>query len=353
MKKIYLVGGGTGGHCLPMLTMYQFFKKKKIKCKIITDYRGSFFFKTIPEKDKKILKNIFKSNNRISQILNLPLFFFQSFFFLLKSKADFILGFGGYMTLAPLNAAELLNYKIAIHEANAVMGKANRSLLNKANIIFTTFKDTKKIDTKYETKVSNVGMPIRNFRHEKKNIHKNINEIRICVIGGSQGSKSLSDTVPKAIVNLQSKINKKIFVTHQGRLEDLKKIKNFYNSNHLKCNVSDYFYNMPSLINMSDIIISRSGSSTTNEIIFSQKPSILIPFPYAVDNHQYFNAASLSKINCSKIIRNKDLNYVNLSLEIFRLLNFQKKSGYIGSKLSRIKIVNCSENILSKLYEYK
>ena len=209
MKKIYLVGGGTGGHCLPMLTMYQFFQKKKINCKIITDYRGSFFFKTIPKKDKKILKNIFKSNNRLSQILNLPLFFFQSFLYLMKSKADFVFGFGGYITLAPLNAAELLNYKIAIHEANAVMGKANRSLSKKANIIFTTFKDTKKVDMKYESKVTNVGMPIRNIKFEKKNILKNIDQIRICVIGGSQGSKSLSEIVPKAIINLQSKINQK------------------------------------------------------------------------------------------------------------------------------------------------
>ena len=95
---------------------------------------------------------------------------------------------------------------------------------------------------------------------------------------------------------------------------------------------------MPSLINMSDIIISRSGSSTTNEIIFSQKPSILIPFPYAVDNHQYFNATSLSKINCSKIIRNKDLNYVNLSLEIFRLLNFQKNRVILDQNYQELKL---------------
>ena len=105
MRKIYLVGGGTGGHCLPMLTTYRFFRKKKIECKIITDERGRVFFDTIPKKDKKILKNLFKANNRVSQIFNIPLFYIKSLFILLNSKTDFVVGFGGYMTLAPLYAA--------------------------------------------------------------------------------------------------------------------------------------------------------------------------------------------------------------------------------------------------------
>ena len=353
MRKIYLVGGGTGGHCLPMLTTYRFFKKKKIECKIITDERGRVFFDTIPEEDKKILKNLFKANNRVSQIFNIPLFYIKSLFIFLNSKADFVVGFGGYMTLAPLYAAKILNYKIAIHEANAVMGKANRNLVSKAKIIFTTFEQTLKIENKFRAKVINVGMPVRDLKNDKRIISKNIDKIRICVIGGSQGSKSLSEIVPKAIVQLQDKVSKKIHVSHQGRLEDLKKIKNFYIANKLSCEVSDYFDDMTTLIHMSDIIISRSGSSTTNEIINAKKPSILIPFPYAVDDHQYFNAKKLSEIKCSKVIRNENLNSVNLSLEAYRLLYFEKNSGYIRSKLSRIKTTNSSEQILSKLYEYK
>ena len=84
-------------------------------------------------------------------------------------------------------------------------------------------------------------------------------------------------------------------------------------------------------------------SSTTNEIINAKKPSILIPFPYAVDDHQYFNAKKLSEIKCSKVIRNENVNSVNLSLEAYRLLYFEKNSGYIRSKLSRIKTTNSSE----------
>ena len=351
--KIYLVGGGTGGHCLPMLTTYKFFKKKKIECKIITDERGKFFFNSIPSEDKKILKNLFNTNNRFSQILNIPLFFIKSLFIFLNSNTNFIIGFGGYMTLAPLYAAKLLNYKIAIHEANAVMGKANRNLISSAKIIFTTFEKTLKIDNEFKIKVINVGMPVREFKNDKKIADKNTNKIKICVIGGSQGSKSLSEIVPKAIVNLQKIVKKKIHVFHQGRAEDLRNIRNFYIANRLSCDVRAYFDDMATLIHMSDIIISRSGSSTTNEIINAKKPSILIPFPYAADDHQYFNAKNLSIIKCSKVIRNENLNYLNLSLEAHRLLYFEENSSYIKSKLSRIKVVNSSEQILSKLYEYK
>ena len=108
MKKIYLVGGGTGGHCLPILATYDFLRKKEIECKVITDKRGGTFFKSIPLKDKKILFSLSNSNSRISQILNIPIYFIQSFILILNSKIDFIIGFGGYMTLAPLKTSTLL-----------------------------------------------------------------------------------------------------------------------------------------------------------------------------------------------------------------------------------------------------
>ena len=352
MKKIYLVGGGTGGHCLPMLVTYDFLRKKKIKCKIITDKRGSSFFTSIPLKDKKILFSLSNSNNRISQILNIPIFFIQSFIMILNSKVDFIIGFGGYMTLAPLKASTLLNYKTAIHEANAILGRANRSLISRASIIFTTFDETKKIEKKYENKVAIVGMPVRDIKLKKNNLLK-LGVIKICVIGGSQGSKLLSEIVPKAVVHLQTKINKKIIVSHQGRKEDIKRIKNFYNSNYLKSDVSSYFNDIQSRINDSDLIISRSGSSTMNEIIYLKKPSIFIPFPYAVDDHQYYNAKTLSDIKCTKIIRNNKLNFIKLSLEALKLIKFENTTSYVSSKLSRIRTSNSAENILLRLNEYK
>ena len=74
MKKIFLIGGGTGGHCLPMLSVYNEFKKKNILCTLITDSRGKFFFKSVPSKDIILIKNTILINSRLAQIINLPFF---------------------------------------------------------------------------------------------------------------------------------------------------------------------------------------------------------------------------------------------------------------------------------------
>ena len=149
--------------------------------------------------------------------------------------------------------------------------------------------------------------------------------------------------------NLKSIIKKKLFIIHQGRESDIKYIKNTYKSFGIKADVSVVFDDMPKRMQCSDVIISRSGSSTMNEIVFYKKPSILIPYPYALDDHQYYNAKTLSQNSCSTLIRNENLNSNRLTIEIFKSIFVPDRKRYIKSKLSRINLLNSAEKMMQIL----
>ena len=350
MNKVFLVGGGTGGHCLPMLTTYNEFKKKDILCKLITDTRGQLFFKSVPPNDILLIKNIVLTNSRLAQIINLPFFLTQAFCICLLSRSDYAIGFGGFITIPFLLVCKILNIKYCLHEANAIMGKANIFLTKNAENIFTAFKVTKKIYKKNYNNIHYVGLPIRNLKYDNNLLLKTKKkELNICILGGSQGSKSLSQLVAKAMIGLKPLINKKIRLSHQCRKEDLKRVKNIYSSFYLNVEVNPFFNDMTSRMKNADLIISRSGSSTVNEIIFYEKPSILIPYPHAAEDHQMFNALSLSGNSCAKIIKDIDLNPRILINEILKIMMSPLKKHYIKSKLSRNKIYNPSLNMLSIL----
>ena len=102
MNKFILVGGGTGGHCIPMLAVYQKFMELNINCQIITDKRGSFFFKEIQQNDITIIKTPTKMISKLEQLINFPIIFLQTVLLMMNTKSAHIIGFGGYMTLPVL-----------------------------------------------------------------------------------------------------------------------------------------------------------------------------------------------------------------------------------------------------------
>jgi len=347
MKRVILTGGGTGGHCLPIQVMFDSLSQKKIDCYIITDKRGRLFFPSINRKKIITIWKPIESNKRVSQLLNLPIVFIQSLIIFLKLKPNFAIGFGGYITLPFLLSGSFLRYKIAAHEANAVLGKSNKFLLSQVKYLFTSFEETQNIHKNFINKTIHVGMPIRLYKFPNSIKESNNNNFKICVIGGSQGAKSFSNFIPKSIIKLQNENNVSCIVNHQARKEDISLVKNTYVSSGVKCNVQQYFYDMPRRIFESDLVISRSGSSTVNEIIYYRKPSILIPYPYAIEDHQYHNARELEKRSIGKIILNQDLNTQKIYLEILKIFKNKVKRKYIA--LSNPKLVNL--NPCEKMYD--
>lgn len=348
MKKFFLVGGGTGGHCIPMSVLYSEIIKKN-ECYILTDERGLKYFKDISVEKKILIKNLINKQGKISNLINLPYILIQSIPYYLKLRPDFVLGFGGYFTVPIIIAGWLMRFKIFIHEGNAIIGKANRFLLNFTKELLTSFENTLITGKKIDINNKIVGLPIRIKKEDKVLNYDSSNDFVICIIGGSQGAHNLSINIAESIKSVQDNSEKRIIVFHQCRSEDLESLQAYYKTHNIKNDVRLFFDEMAQVLSRSNLVISRSGSSTVNEIIYYCIPSILIPYPHASDNHQYFNAKNLNTPECTKIISNDSVNLENIFSSINEIINDNEKVNLIKNRLKARRISNPSKKIIDYL----
>ena len=348
MKKFFLVGGGTGGHCIPMSVLYSEIIKEN-ECYILTDERGQKYFKDISVKKKILIKNLINKQGKISNLINLPYIFIQSIPYYLRLRPDFVLGFGGYFTVPIIIAGWLMRFKIFLHEGNAIIGKANRFLLNFTKDLLTSFENTFISGKKMNINNKMVGLPIRINKDDKVLNNNSSNDFVISVIGGSQGAHNLSINIAESIKSVQDNSEKRIIVYHQCRSEDLERLQAYYQTHNINNDVRVFFDEMTQVLSKSNLVISRAGSSTVNEIIYYCIPSILIPYPHASDNHQYYNAKNLNTSECTKIISNDSVNIENIFNSINEIINDNEKVNLIKNRLKTRRISNPSKNIIDYL----
>ena len=348
MKKFFLVGGGTGGHCIPMSVLYSEIIKEN-ECYILTDERGQKYFKDISDKKKILIKNLINKQGKISNLINLPYIFIQSIPYYLRLRPDFVLGFGGYFTVPIIIAGWLMRFKIFLHEGNAIIGKANRFLLNFTKDLLTSFENTFISGKKININNKMVGLPIRINKEDKVLNNNSSNDFVISVIGGSQGAHNLSINIAQSIKCVQDNSEKRIIVYHQCRSEDLERLQAYYQTHNITNDVRVFFDEMAQVLSKSNLVISRSGSSTVNEIIYYCIPSILIPYPHASDNHQYYNAKNLNTSECTKIISNDSVNLENIINSINEIMNDNERVNLIKKRLKSRRIINPSKNIIDYL----
>ena len=348
MKKFFLVGGGTGGHCIPMSVLYSEIIKEN-DCYILTDERGQKYFKDISVKKKILIKNLINKQGKISNLINLPYIFIQSIPYYLRLRPDFVLGFGGYFTVPIIIAGWLMRFKIFLHEGNAIIGKANRFLLNFTKDLLTSFENTLISGKKININNKMVGLPIRINKDDKVLNNNSSNDFVISVIGGSQGAHNLSINIAESIKSVQDNSKKRIIVYHQCRSEDLERLQAYYQTHNINNDVRVFFDEMAQVLSKSNLVISRSGSSTVNEIIYYCIPSILIPYPHASDNHQYYNAKNLNISECTKIISDDSVNIENIFNSINEIINDNEKVNLIKNRMKARRISNPSKNIIDYL----
>jgi len=295
-QKIFVVGGGTGGHLFPAIATGQELIKQGYEVHLITDDRCVRY---LGNKKTSFYVHLINSAGFKSGILAKIIALFRvimaiakTFVVLRTERPNLVITFGGYVAFAPLLCANLLGIPTAIHEQNCFLGKVNKWFAYRARNIFLTFKDTKNIPLGNDQKIIVSGNPVREeiSRIEvKKNFHTN--PFRIIVIGGSQGAKVFSDLVPEAIeMAVARKPNMHIEVIQQAKAEDVNRIKLIYEQCAIQCEISDFFHNIPNILSHAHLVIARSGASTIAELIQMSQPAFFVPFPFAAEKHQDFNA---------------------------------------------------------------
>ena len=225
-KNIIIVTGGTGGHIYPAITIGQYFIERYLNVNFITDKRGFLNSNLAKFRPKLINVRGFAGKRVLQKFISIFLIiisFFKSLIFLINKKADLVLGFGSYVQVPVILAAKILNIKIILHEANLVLGNANKYLWNFAKIRSSAFNI---INSSKSFQI--VGMPVRNqikalsirtYRTPKKN-----QKINLLILGGSLGSLILSRRMSDQMCLLPKNIKKRLHIIHQSKAEDIKYI---------------------------------------------------------------------------------------------------------------------------------
>lgn len=340
LKNLVILCGGTGGHFFPGLSIARIFKNNGGKVALITgkhkiNYAREFSPKyNIPIYEVQSCQITKSPLKLIGFAIKTAIGFGQSLAIFIKNRPDAVLAMGSYTSLPSSLAAIFLRIPLFLHDGNSVIGKANCFLSKWSKALMSAFPPVNKnLDI---SKIIVTGMPLRPELAEtpiknKEDATASFNKLfaksfdhklpTILVFGGSLGAKKINTCIPESLNILN---RKDIQVIHLTGKEQLKETEELYKKTSSAYLILDKFDNMALLYKMADVIICRSGGSTIAELHYFDKNSILIPYPMAAENHQYFNAKFLQEQNPNTvIIEDKNCLPELLSKEIFDLL--QKK----------------------------
>lgn len=277
-----------------------------------------------------------------------------------KFKPDIVIGTGGYICGPVLTAANKLKIPTMLHESNSFPGLAVKMLSKKVNTIMLGFKEAKEflpkakniVVTGTPTKINKMNLDIDDIKKIKREMNLDINLPLVLVFGGSQGAKKINDVMIDIITNKMNKNYQIIWAVGQKNYEGVKKVfeeKNLDINKLENAKVLPYIYDMEKIMNISDVIVCRSGAITITEICKIGKPAIFIPLPNVSQNHQEKNARVLQKIGAAYIILNNEITNDKLSDTINTIIMDKNKLNKMGEKANSISINNVEDRIYEEI----
>jgi len=309
---ILVAAGGTGGHLFPAEALSHALMARGARVQLATDERALKYGGQFPaEAIHEIAAATPTGGSLIAKAraaLVLAGGVRAAYGLLGKLRPRAVVTFGGYPTVPPALAASFRNIPLILHEQNAVMGRANRMLSNRAKVIATGFPTLDGIAENLRSRIVHVGNPVRPAVIEAARLAYpgfEDGKLRLLVTGGSQGARVMSDVVPAAIALLAPEQRARLVIVQQARGEDLTRVQEAYAKLRLDAEVAPFFADLPLRMAQAHLVIARSGASTVSELAVIGRPSILSPFPFAIDADQAANAAHLEKLGAAEVIRQK------------------------------------------------
>lgn len=326
--SVMLAAGGTGGHLFPAFALAEELKRRGIPVDLITDMRGDRYGSGFPARQiYQVPAATLAGRSPVAAaktVLALARGTKAAYGILGRVKPSVVLGFGGYPTYPPLVAARLRGIPTAVHEQNAVLGRANKMLAKQVTAIATSFEQVKYLEGALAAKATFTGNPVRQSVIAAAAYPYHVpgadDRFNILVFGGSQGARYFSDTVPGALAALPADLRSRISVVQQAREEDVERVRSAYSELGITAEVAPFFKDLPGRMAVSHLVIGRAGASTVAELTVIGRPGLLVPLPHSLDNDQLNNARRLAESRGGWCIEQKDLTAERLSAEIACLL---------------------------------
>jgi UDP-N-acetylglucosamine--N-acetylmuramyl-(pentapeptide) pyrophosphoryl-undecaprenol N-acetylglucosamine transferase len=324
---ILLAAGGTGGHLFPAEALGVELMKRGLRVRLATDsralrYSGLFsrdMIDVVPSETVRGRNPLSLARTGITLLRGTAI----AFTLIRRLKPVAVVGFGGYPTLPPLIAARLTATPRVIHDANAVLGRANRFLSRHASAIATALPGVLDRDPALAGKTTTVGTPMRPAVLAAAAVPyaapRAGEPFRLLVVGGSQGARVMSDIVPGAIERLDPALRDRLILTQQVRDEDASRVCAVYDRLGLDAELAPFFTDLPARLAANHLIVSRSGAGTVAELAAIGRPSILVPLPGSIDQDQFANAGVLADAKGGLRIAQKDFTSQRLASEISAL----------------------------------
>ena len=351
-KKILISTGGSGGHVIPAIILYEHLSKK---CDVIisTDIRG---LKFLDKNNHQIeIVNTPKLNNFLFLPFNLLLIIsmtIKSFFLLKRKKIEKIFSIGGYMSIPLILAARLLKLNIYLIEPNQVLGRANKFFLNSCKKIFCYSEKIKNFPKLYKDKMIIIN-PLVREKIYNSNISKKTNEkFTLLIVGGSQGANIFDKNLKNSVVNISKK--KPIKIIHQTSEKNIVNLSKFYNDNNIENKIFSFDENFISTVQQADLCITRAGASTLAELSVLNIPFIAVPLPTSKDNHQLENALFYKNKDCCWLIEQNhfESDIENVLYEIFELkMSVLKKKENLKKLNYQNSWINVNQKIIKTINE--
>ena len=354
--RMIVTGGGTGGHLFPGIAVAE---------AVLGRFAGSkvLFVGTERLIDQKALANrrfevtSIRSRGlkgkrllaKLGGLLQVPFSIIAAIRVIIKFKPEIVFGVGGYVTGPVVLAASLLGVATAIHEQNSVPGLANRLLGRFAQRVLLSIPGSEKYFPAKKCLLS--GNPVRSellVKGEQAVSGRDLSNT-LLVLGGSQGAHRVNGLVVEAIELAASELPSDFSIIHQTGLSDEKWVRERYESIGVTAQVAPFFNEMADLYSAAGLVISRAGATSLAEMAVFGLPSILIPYPFAADDHQEGNASFLVEAGGAMVRRESELDGAGLAKELVTLLNNKEERLRMGSMARKLSLPQATETIVDEL----
>jgi UDP-N-acetylglucosamine--N-acetylmuramyl-(pentapeptide) pyrophosphoryl-undecaprenol N-acetylglucosamine transferase len=301
VQPVVIAAGGTGGHFFPAEALAAELIARGHRVVLMTDARsGGLASPVFSGREHFVLRGAGIAGRGawrgVKAVGALTAGVMQARGILASLGAGCIVGFGGYPCVAPVLASGLLLRRPAIilQEQNAVLGRANRFLAQRAAVLALGFAQTERLPAGVRTEVT--GSPVRPAiaALASTSYIAATDRVRLLVLGGSLGARVFSDVVPAALRALPDAVRARISVVQQARTEDVERVRAAYAADGIAAEIAPFFSDVAARLVAAHLVIARAGASTVAELAVVGRPSILVPLPGAIDDHQTANARALA-----------------------------------------------------------
>ncbi|MDI6755071.1 MAG: undecaprenyldiphospho-muramoylpentapeptide beta-N-acetylglucosaminyltransferase [Thermodesulfobacteriota bacterium] len=355
--KIMIAGGGTGGHLFPALAVAEAFREREPANEILfVGSRRGMEVRIVP-REGYALKTIDAVSlkgkpfwKKFESLLAVPRSLVQSWQLIRSFQPDIVLGVGGYASGPVVLTAWAMGCNTAIHEQNSFPGLSNRILSWFADRIFISFADSSRHFPREKAILT--GNPVRKMIRRPGALpeRKPESKFTLLIFGGSQGAQRLNRAMKEALFYLKD-LKGVLTIIHQTGEKNYQEIQEAYQKKDFAAEVHPFIHDMDRAYAQADLVLCRAGATTIFELMAAGKPSILVPYPFAANDHQTLNAKTMADAGAALLVADGNLTGIHLSQILKELIRNPEKLKAMGKRAAGLAKPDAAQRMVNFCYE--